>query len=553
MFAALLCIVRLYYLQVLKGSDYALRAQDEFSVPDSLFDRGTIYFTTKDGAHIAAATTQDGTLLALDPQKLPQASTTDIYSKLNAIVPLSLPDFLAKAGQSSLAYTLLAKNLSTTTGATLEQLRLPGVIVSADRWRYYPGGSLAAQTLGFVAYNNDNTLAGQYGLERQYDSALSRGSSGAYTNFFVQLFAGAEQQLEGSAQGDIVTSIEPSAQSELERELAAYVAQYHPQLAGGIIMDPQTGAIIAMGSTPSFDPNNFGQADPSTFRNPLVSNVYEMGSIIKPLTMAAGIDTGAITATTTYYDAGCIYRSNYPICNYDLKARGPDVPMQQILSQSLNVGASFIAEQLGPQRQTTYDIDHYGFGTTTGIDLPDEAHGIVSNLSSPRQLEHDEAAFGQGIAMTPIETIRALSVIANGGYLVTPHVTQAIIDPEGIEEPVTYPPKIPVLKPQTAETVQSMLTTVVDTVLANGKVRMDHYSISAKTGTAQIASPTGGYEAGEYLHSYFGFFPSYNARFIIFLFAVKPQGVQYASESWSGSFIDLVHFLINYYQVPPDR
>lgn len=550
---ALLCVARLYYLQVMRGSAYALRAQDEFSVPDSLFDRGTIYFTTKDGAHIAAATTEDGTSLALNPERLPATSTAAIYQKLNAFVPLSLADFLVKAGETNEQYVPLASHLSTTTGTAIAQLGLPGVIVSTDRWRYYPGGPLASQTLGFVAFDNGNTLAGRYGLERQYESTLARDSGNVYANFFVQLFAGAKQQIAGQAQGDIVTTIEPSVQSELEREVAAYIDTWHPTLAGGIIMDPQTGAIIAMGSEPDFDPNNFVGADPSTFKNPLVSNVYEMGSIIKPLTMAAGLDSGAITATTTYYDQGCIYRSDYPICNYDSRARGPGVPMQQILSQSLNVGASFIAEQLGPARQNDYLLDHYALGTMTGIDLPSEAAGIVTNLKSPRQLEHDEAAFGQGIAMTPIETTRALATIANGGYLVTPHVVQSIIDPEGIDEPVSYPDKIPVLKPSTAETVQTMLTTVVDTVLAHGAIHMDHYSIAAKTGTAQIADPKGGYQQGEYLHSYFGFFPSYNARFIIFLFAFKPQGVKYASESWSDPFKNLVQFLINYYQVPPDR
>jgi stage V sporulation protein D (sporulation-specific penicillin-binding protein) len=552
-FVALLCVGRLYNLQVMHGNYYALRAQSEFTIPGSLFDRGTIYFTTKNGAYLPAATTQEGVSLGLDPQKIAATSTGAMYEKLSSVVPLSQGDFFAKAGQSGQVYVPLANHLSTTTGAEIQKLGFPGAVVQADRWRYYPGGSLAAQTIGFVAYSDDNSLAGRYGLEREYDPLLLRNDSEVYTNFFVQLFAGAQSTLAGQGEGDVVTSIEPSVQAELERELAAYRDQWHPEMAGGIIMDPQTGAIVAMGSWPSFDINSFSQSDPNLFKNPLVSNVYEMGSIIKPLTMAAGLDSGAITASTTYNDTGCIYLSNYPICNYDLRARGPNTPMQQILSQSLNVGASFIATEIGPARMRDYFTAHYGFGTTTGIDLPAEAGGIVNNLKSPRQLEYDEAAFGQGIAMTPIQTIRALATLANGGYLVTPHVGQAVINSAGLELPLSYPPKQPVLKPETALAVDRMLTTVVDTVLAHGAIKMDHYSIAAKTGTAQIANPAGGYYDGEYLHSYFGFFPSYHARFIIFLYAFKPQGVQYASESWSDRFKDLVQFLINYYQVPPDR
>ncbi len=552
--AAFLCIARLYYLQVLQGRYYAERALNEFTLPStSLFDRGTIYFTTKDGAHIAAATMQDGVALGLDPQELSATSTETVYEKLNAAVPLVQSDFFAKAAETNEVYVPLIDHLSTTTGAMVQALSLPGVIVTADRWRYYPGGTLAAQTLGFLGYGAGNILEGQYGLEREYETLLERNDSDMYTNFFVQLFAGAESTLTGQGEGDVVTSIEPSVQAELERELALYMTQWHPTMSGGIIMDPQTGAIVAMGTLPSFDPNSLAQSDPTAFKNRLVSDSYEMGSIMKPLTMAAGIDTGAITPTSTYDDTGCIYLSNYPICNYDHKARGPNTSMQTILSDSLNVGASFIATQVGPERMREYFIDHYGFGSTTGIDLPDEAAGIVDNLYRPQQLYYDEAAFGQGIAVTPVQMTRDLAILANGGYLVTPHVASSIINAEGIEVPVSVSAPRQVLQPQTVTDVDQMLTTVVDTVLAGGKVHMDHYSIAAKTGTAQIAKPGGGYYANTYLHSYFGFFPSYHARFIIFLYALKPVGAPYASETWSGVFEDLTHFLIDYYQIPPDR
>jgi len=282
--------------------------------------------------------------------------------------------------------------------------------------------------------------------------------------------------------------------------------------------------------------------------------VFEMGSILKPLTMAAGIDSGAITPTTTYNDTGCITVDTKKICNYDGVARGV-IPMQQILSQSLNVGASFIATQMGPSVMRDYFLNHYDLGTETGIDLPGEVHGLVDNIANDdRQVEFDTASFGQGIAISPIETVRALAVLANGGKLVTPHLATAIRYDTGVERTLTWGDGEQVLKPQTVTDVTRMLTTVVDTALANGDIKLEHYSVAAKTGTAQIANPAGGgYYSDRFLHSFFGYFPSYNARFIVFLFAVDPKGAPYASQTWAQPFFSLTKFLLNYYNVAPDR
>ncbi len=273
--------------------------------------------------------------------------------------------------------------------------------------------------------------------------------------------------------------------------------------------------------------------------------------------MAAGIDSGVITPDSTYNDTGCITVDTKKICNYDLKARGV-IPMQQILSQSLNLGVSYIATKMGPTKMREYFINRYALGEKTGIDLPAEQEGLINNIEkssqSQGQVEFDTASFGQGIALTPIETIRALATLANGGKLVVPHLVKSIQYDSGITKTKTYPEPKQVLKPETTLAVSRMLTEVVDTKLANGKVKMEHYSIAAKTGTAQIANPAGGgYYSNQYLHSYFGYLPSYNARFVIFLFAFKPVGAPYASETWSDPFINLTRFLINYYELPPDR
>lgn len=442
------------------------------------------------------------------------------------------------------------KDAQPILAATLRE-----VGTTTDHQRYYPGGSLAARVLGFVAYNNDNEQKGRYGLERYYESVLGRSGDNLYRNFFVELFGAAQGALSGQGErGDLITSIEPSVQGELERTLQEYEDTWHPRLSGGIVMDPHTGAIVAMALSPTFDLNEFNkESDPTIYANPMAQDVYEMGSIMKPLTMAAGIDSGKVLESTTYNDTGCITVDTKKICNYDGKARGV-IPMQEVLSQSLNLGASFVATKMGPSIMREYFLEHYKLGEETGIDLPGEVHGLTDNLQGKQAVEFDTASFGQGLAVTPIEMARALAVLANGGKLVTPHVASAIKEESGLTRELGWGEPTQVLKQETVTTVTRMLTNVVDGPLAGGTLKMEHWSIAAKTGTAQIANPQGGgYYADRYLHSFFGYFPSYDAKFLVFLFAVEPQGAPFASQTWAPPFKSLTKFLINYYNIPPDR
>ena len=240
------------------------------------------------------------------------------------------------------------------------------------------------------------------------------------------------------------------------------------------------------------------------------------------------------------------------IANYDGVARGR-VNMQEVLNQSLNVGAVFVMQKLGAERFRQYFIN-YGFGDKTGIDLPGEVGGLVKNLESPRAVEYATAAFGQGIAISPISMTRALATLANGGQLVRPHVIKAF-KRDQLHASTEVVPAVgrQVLKPETSKEITKMLVEVVDTKLANGAAKQARYSLAAKTGTAQMAKPDGGYYDDRYLHSFFGYLPASAPRFIIFMYLLKPQGVRYSSETLTAPFVNLVKFLINYYQLPPDR
>jgi len=558
---ALVLIARLFFLQVIHGESYTARAEDQYITPTTNeFDRGSIYFKERDNTRVAAATLQSGYTVSINPKKIAQSADSaavfaDMYKKLNAVTPIDEDEFNTKTARKDDPYEEIAHRIPKSTADAVIALKLPGVSVSRESWRFYPGGSTAAHVLGFLAYQGD-TVAGRYGIERYYNDVLSRESENLYANFFAELFSNIASSItegENAREGDIVLTIEPNVQKQLELELRALEDEWHAESIGGIIMDPRTGRIYSLASIPNFDPNTFqGEEHVSVFSNQIVEGVYEMGSIIKPLVMAAALDMNAVRPETTYNDTGTVVVDGKKISNYDGKARGV-VSMQEVLSQSLNVGMVHVMEEMGRVKFTEY-MKSYGLGEETGIELPNETHGLISNLDSPRDVEHATASFGQGIALTPIETVRALASLGNGGFLVDPYIVDSIEYTWGGEKVTEPATPTRVLKSSTSEDITRMLVTVVDKALLGGTMKMEHYQIAAKTGTAQIAdSVNGGYYTDQYLHSFFGYFPAYDPKFIIFLYHVNPKGAQYASATLTKPFFNLTKFLINYYEIPPDR
>ena len=552
--AAILIIVRLYFVQIVHGDEYADKADRQFASGGSgLFDRGAIYLSNKDGTLISAATLATGFLVAINPQTLTDPESAHTAIAAVASTTISREAFLASSAKKNLVYVEVAHRVTEENGKALAARDILGVQVLRERWRYYPGGSLASQSIGIVSYGSGDALIGQTGLEAVYDGTLARSGDSLYKNFFAELFSNVGNLLvnaKDAREGDIVTTIEPEVQTRLEHDLAKVNERYSSKKSGGIIMDPATGAIIAFASYPSYDGNNRQHVDPSALGSSLVESVYEFGSIMKPLTMAAGLDAGIITPETTYDDTGCITVNKASICNWDLKARGV-IPMKQIIVQSLNVGAAWVATELGQERFRSYFVRL--FGQKTGIDLPSEGRSLIGNLSKPQQIGYDTASFGQGIAVTPVQMIRALGALANGGVMVQPHLVSAIRLDSGIVRQLDWSQTIPVFSASAARATTEMMNAVVDEKLDNGKAKIPTMSVAAKTGTAQLTDGRGGYHTDRFFHSFTGFFPSYNPRFIILLYTNDPQGVKYASETLNATFLDLVHFLIDYYQVPPDR
>jgi stage V sporulation protein D (sporulation-specific penicillin-binding protein) len=225
-----------------------------------------------------------------------------------------------------------------------------------------------------------------------------------------------------------------------------------------------------------------------------------------------------------------------------------------VLNQSLNTGMVFVESKMGHDTFRKY-MKSYGIGEKTGIDLPNETSGLISNLDSPRDIEYATAAFGQGIALTPIEAVRAFSVLANGGNLVVPHFVKQIRYEDGLSKTIVpEPTKTGLVSKESTDTITRMLVHVFDTAYAGGAYKFQHYSVATKTGTAQVAKDNGGgYYEDRHMHSFFGYFPAYDPQFIVFMFLKNPKGVNYAAQTLLPPFVDITKFLVTYYNVTPDR
>ncbi len=550
--AGLILLVKLYMVTIVHGDEYREAADRQYRRNSgNLFDRGSIYFLDKKGIEVGAATIASGATLAINPSVIKNPETT--FQSLAAIVPLDQAIFLQKAAKTNDTYEEVAKRVPRDAARLIEERALEGTIVSDEHWRIYAAGDFASHLLGFVGWEGD-MLTGRYGLERYYEHVLGRSNTGVHSSLFATLFEDKpkEEEVTLEGPGNIIVSIEPSVQLEIEKTLESFNENWKADEVGALVMDPKTGALLAMASLPSFDPNLYGEVtDPSVFGNPIVENVYEMGSIAKPITVALGLDAGIVNAESTYFDAGFLDLDGKTIKNFDGKGRGT-VPMQEILSQSLNTGAAYVGLKLGYDKFIE-GLHRFGIGEETGIDLPNESAGLVANLSNKRDVTVATASYGQGFAVTPIMMARALSALGNGGILPNPHLIQEIRYEDGSVRRPDYTSERRVISENTSKTITRMLVKVVDDALLHGKAKLAKYTVAAKTGTAQMANSSGGYYDDRYLHSFFAYFPAYDPKFLVFMYAVYPKGATYASETLTIPTMDTARFLLSYYNIPPDR
>ncbi len=542
-FAGIL-IYRLFDLQIISAGYWRDKANYQYVASQSkspITNRGTIYFTEKSGQLVSAAVIKDGFSAIINPATL--KNPEEVYDKIYSIIPLEREEFLRQAKKENDAFEIIGRRLEQDKADALKKMAIAGLDVIPEEWRFYPGENLASHVLGFVGEKS-----GQYGIEKSFEEYLKGTPEDTLRNSFAEAFFGLSREIFSRSltdKKDVVLTIEPRVQGFLETALEKIMDQYSAESGGGIIIEPKTGKILAMAAKPDFDPNFYNKVkNLALFLNPLISNVFEMGSVFKPLTVSSALDMNSITAETTYFDSGYLMIDKSKIQNYDAQARGK-VNMQTVLNKSLNTGAVFAMRQLGKENFKNY-VMNFGLSEKTGVSLPNEAKGDISGLNSPREIEYATASYGQGIALTPIGFTAAFSALANGGFLIEPYIVE-----NSQNKPII---KRQVLKKETSEEITRMLVRVVDEALLDGKVKLARYTIAAKTGTAQIPLENKkGYEENLYLHAFVGYAPAFDARFLTFLYLKRPQGVRYAANSLTPAFMDITKFLLNYYEVAPDR
>ncbi len=518
-------LFHLYQLQVAHSRYYFAQAESQSATIPAAARRGTIYFTDKDGNQLPAAMEKDYPVIYAVPKAVDDPAEAANQAAL--ILGQPAANLLAGLSKKALSYLLLDKNPSQMEADRVDAAKIQGIYTETVPRRFYPFGPLAAQVLGFVGPNaQNNGESGKYGVEAFYDDALSgRNSEGLLG-----------PQDSGS---DVVLNIDPAIQTEAEHIVQNLVTKFGAPSGAVIVADPRTGKILAMGATPSFDPNSYASSSVGNFLNPLVEQIYEPGSVVKTMTMVAGIDTGKISPDTTFDDTGTLVLNGHTIKNWDLRGHGV-VTMTQVIDSSINTGAAFAERQTGNDVFKSY-LQKFGFGTPTGIDLPGEVTGKLSTLyPNAPEINYATASFGQGVSATPIQVLQAIEAIANGGLLMRPYVNSAL-SPQIIRR---------VMSADTSKKVIGMMVSAVDTAKV---AAIDGYSVAGKTGTAQIPDFVHGGYTQNVVDTYTGFAPAYNPRFIVLIKLNEPPSAPHAADTVVPAFREMAQFLINYFQVPPDR
>jgi len=496
---------RLAYLQIYRYEDFKAAAIDRHMGSERVIAaRGTIL----DRNGYPLATSIDTFEIAVDRKiwRDDPALASESAARLAPVLGMQPEDLLADAGLDQSGTYVVGDHVAYDSGIQIAQMGIPGVKAQRNAQRIHPEGDLASNLLGFLGRDQE----GLSGIEADYDHQLGgvAGESVFERDVYGRQIPYATRQITPAAPGDDVRlTIDRYIQRAVEAELDRVIEQQNARGGTIIVQDPKTGAILAMASRPSFDLSKLDLSDPeqaSLYRNRAVTDTYEPGSVIKVVTMSAGIDTGVVTPDTTYTDTGVVSIGDWEIHNWDNSANGPTT-MTQVLQYSLNTGSAFVSQALGSQAFYDY-LERFGFGEVTGLDMQGEASGSVRTPGfdawSPVDLVTN--SFGQGMSSTPIQVINAVSAIANGGFLMKPYIVQEIIGTAGrkVVEPETIRR---VISSASALTVARMMNAVVDGQYSPAQV--PGYQTSGKSGTAGIPVPNG-YNTTSSIASFVGFGPT---------------------------------------------
>jgi cell division protein FtsI/penicillin-binding protein 2 len=572
-YAALLVVfgvftLRLFYLQVIRYDHFKTAARnDQVHEYEVMPERGTIYGLQSDGEAVPLVTNQRLFTLYGDPTIVKDAAK--VARTLAPVVGANETEMRDLLQLKNKKYVVLAKRLSKTQSRQVLAYKFPGVGTQERNYRTYPQGTMAAQVLGFV----DEEGKGRYGLEQSMNKTLT-GTTGwlkSVTDVNGVPLAASDNNLSRKpvAGANLTLTLDVGMQTQLEDIMKRAQEKFRSKTVSAVVLETQTGAVKAMANYPTYDPAEFQKVqDGNLFQNAAVTNAIEPGSITKVLTVAAGIDTGAITKNSGYSDPGKWTIDGAKVLNVAEGTGSGPQSVRSLLDKSLNTGATWVLMQMGGGRLNetgrtklyNYFVDHYRISKVTGIEQGYESTGYVPEAADNGagiNLTYANMSFGQAYNATAVQMGAALSAVVNGGTYYRPYLVKATADATGKttkNEPVVL--KNGVVSAQTSKDMVELLDYVTESHVKAGFKNMDfgsEYSVGGKTGTAEIAKTGGGYRTDAYNGTFMGYVGGDKPQYTIVVYNIEPHGYSGFAGAQTGQpvFADIAHMLINNYDVTP--
>ncbi|MBP1904371.1 stage V sporulation protein D (sporulation-specific penicillin-binding protein) [Paenibacillus turicensis] len=545
MFGAL--VIRLAYVQLGQGAELSQKAEESWrrNIPFSA-KRGEI--SDRNGVTLAYNVTTP-TIMAIPVQIKDKASTA---RSLASIIDMSEENILKQISKKQSIVRLQpgGRKITMEKSQQIRDLALPGIVVAEDNKRYYPFEGLAAHILGFTGSYNQ----GLAGLESKYESELSgmNGNVSYLSDAGGRLMPGTSEKYVQPKDGlNLQLTIDKSIQSIIERELDDAMNRLHANSALSIAMNPKTGEILGLASRPGFEPGRYQDFDASTYnRNLPIWMTYEPGSTFKIITLAAALEEKKVNLQHDhFFDPGYVKVGGATLRCWKKGGHGSQTFLQ-VVENSCNPGFVALGQRLG--KETLFDyIQNFGFGTKTGIDLAGESTGILFKLSQVGPVELATTAFGQGVSVTPIQQITAVSAAINGGKLYQPYVAKSWTNPDTGEIVASNEPKL--IRQVVSEETSKQVREALESVVANGtggNAFIDGYRVGGKTGTAQKVV-NGRYSTSEHIVSFIGFAPADDPQIVVYTAVDNPQGIQFGGVVAAPIVKNILTDALEYMKVPP--
>lgn len=569
MLMSLIIILRLAYWQIFNNQDLVESATKQiFASKNNLASRGSIL--TSDLSTVVG--TQHGYQLSIDKRYL-NISNEEI-TKLLAPITWQIPEYVVQEASNSskiirdineeqarlqklienpnTKYVTVANNLILTPDNVSMLSKIDGLILQSQHSRIYTQPITLPHVLGFVGKDNLGNTVGRYGLEGYYELELA-GRSGVIKrekdNRGRSLIFGQKIETPRIDGRTLITSIDRTIQFIVEKELEQGLQTYQASAGTVIVMEPQTGAILAMASLPDYHPGWYEYYPNTVYSNPAIGSSFEPGSIFKVIVIASALDNQVISLNTICPCNNTVRIGSNVISNYDNKIY-PNSSMVDILKHSDNIGMVYIGKQMGIESMID-GLQKFGFGSKTNIDLEEEMSPRLRPINQWREIDLATASFGQGVAVTPIQMITAVNVLANHGVLMEPYIVKELIENDKNIQ-VQPNPVRQVISPQTSKDISTLMSQATDYLINNqGRKDLKGYNIAGKTGTAQIPIE-GQYHEDKVMASYIGFAPYDNPKFVMLVTLNDPRSANFASQTAAPLWFNIAKQLFQHWNIQPD-